>query len=291
MATEERDRMDLKTRLADPSILLAPGVHDGLTAHLAASAGAEALYVSGAAQAYARHGRPDIGLVAPSEVVETVALIRDRVAVPLIVDADNGFGSALNTAHWVRRLGDAGADALQIEDQTLPKRCGHLAGKAVVPVGEMLGKLNAALDTRDTALIVARTDALAVDGLEAALDRAAAYAEAGADALFIDALRSEDDIDAATARLRGVAPLVANMVEGGRTPVADTADLEARGFSVVIFPGGIVRAQAAAAAAFYATMLSTGSSAGFADRMLDFDGLNDLIGTNDLLETGRRYGA
>ncbi len=234
----------LRQRLADERILLAPGVFDALTALIAGQAGAEAVYLSGASIAYTRFGRPDIGLVSMTEVAETVAAIRDRVALPLIVDADTGFGNALNVQRTVRLFERAGASAMQLEDQTLPKRCGHLAGKTLVPAAEMRGKIRAALDARasEETLIIARTDAIAVEGIEAALDRAESYAEAGADVLFVEAPESAAQIDAIMARLRGKAPLMANMVEGGRTPVMPADELQRLGYSLVIFPGGAVRA-------------------------------------------------
>ncbi|MDQ4061996.1 MAG: isocitrate lyase/PEP mutase family protein, partial [Pseudomonadota bacterium] len=156
----------LKTRLQEPRILLAPGIFDALSALLAENAGAEALYLSGASIAYTRLARPDIGLVSMTEVAETIALIRDRVAVPLIVDADNGFGNALNVERTVRAFERAGANAVQLEDQAYPKRCGHLSGKVLIPAAEMAGKIKAALDARASAetLVVARTDAIAVEG-------------------------------------------------------------------------------------------------------------------------------
>lgn len=281
--------IDLGSRIAARQILLAPGIHDGLTAVLAEQAGAEALYLSGAAQAYARHGRPDIGLVTMSEVAETIALIRDRVGLPLIVDADNGHGNALNVQRTVRTYERMGANALQIEDQTLPKRCGHLAEKSVIPAAEMLGKLHAALDARHSTrtLVIARTDAIAVEGFEAALERAHSYSLAGADMIFMDALQTEDEMRAAVAALPDV-PLMANMVEGGKTPLKSARELEQIGFSLVIFPAGVVRAQAAAARDYYAALMANGTSAGF-DRMLDFGGLNGVIGTADLLAAGKHY--
>jgi 2-methylisocitrate lyase-like PEP mutase family enzyme len=239
--------MRLRDRLRQPRILLAPGVYDALSAALAARAGAEALYLSGASVAYTRLGRPDIGLTTASEVENVLANIRERVTLPIVVDADTGFGNAVNVQRTVRmleRTGGAGMLAIQLEDQTAPKRCGHLDGKSLVSTAEMCGKLRAALDARaspDT-LLVARTDAVAVEGLDAALDRAAAYADAGADVLFVEALRSEADMRATLARLGSRAPLLVNMVEGGRTPLQPAAALEALGFSIVIFPGGAVRA-------------------------------------------------
>ena len=282
---------DLRTRLARRPILVAPGVVDGLTAALAEAAGAEALYLSGAGIAYARFGRPDLGLVSMAEVADQRALVRERVSVPIIVDADTGFGNALTVMRTVRVFERMGANAIQIEDQATPKRCGHLDGKEVIGVAEMVGKVKAALDARasDATLIIARTDAAAVEGMEAALDRAEAYAEAGADVLFIDALPSIEAMEAAVARLARRAPLMANMVEGGKTPLMDAAALEDMGFALVIFPGGIVRAMAKTAEDYYHSLLRAGSNAPFRGRMLDFAGLNRIVGTDDMLALGRRY--
>lgn len=289
--SNSNNRLDLKARLASGPILLAPGVYDPLTALIATRAGAEALYLSGAAIAYTRLGRPDIGLVSMSEVAETVALIRDRVDTPLIVDADNGFGNALNVQRTVRVFERAGANALQIEDQTLPKRCGHLAGKTLIPAAEMAGKIRAACDARASAetLIIGRTDAIAVEGLEAALDRAEAYLAAGADVLFIEAPQDRAQLEAIATRFAARVPLLANMVEGGRTPILDAAGLGAIGFRIAIFPGGIVRALARTAQEYYAGLLAHGSNEAFRERMFDFDGLNALIGTPEMLSKGREY--
>ena len=281
----------LQQRLAEPHVLLAPGVYDALSALIAERAGFEALYLSGASIAYTRLGRSDVGLTTFSEVADTLARITERVAAPVIVDADTGFGNALNVQRTVRGFERAGAAMIQLEDQTFPKRCGHLDGKSVVPTAEMQGKLRAALDARahtDT-LILARTDAVAVEGLEAALDRAEAYLGCGVDALFIEALRSPEQMAAACRRFAARVPLLANMVEGGKTPVQGVAELEARGFRIVIFPGGTARAVAHTLAGYFASLRSHGSSAPWRDRMLDFDALNDVIGTPELLERGKRY--
>ena len=181
--------MNLRKRLAEPGIVLAPGVYDGLTALLAEQAGFEALYLSGAAVAYTRLGRPDIGLSSVSEMADTMTLIADRVSCPVIIDADTGFGNALNAQRTMRLYERAGAAALQVEDQTYPKRCGHLANKSLIPPDEMAGKVAAMADARrsDDTLIIARTDAIAVEGLAAALDRAERYLDAGADVLFVEA--------------------------------------------------------------------------------------------------------
>ena len=280
----------LRSRLAAQPILVAPGVYDALTAHLAERAGFSAVYVSGAAIAYTRLGRPDIGLVAMSEVADTVALVRDRVGSHLIVDADTGYGNALNVARTVRLFERAGANAIQIEDQAFPKRCGHLDNKTLIPAQEMVGKIKAALDARHSreTLVIARTDAIAVEGFEPAIARAVSYRDAGADALFVEAPKTRDELKRISPALKGV-PLMANMVEGGKTPPLKAADLEALGFALVIFPGGIVRAVAHLAGEFYASLAANGTSEPFRNRMHDFDSLNDVIGTPAMIELGKQY--
>jgi 2-methylisocitrate lyase-like PEP mutase family enzyme len=220
-----------------------------------------------------------------------VANIRDRVGLPLIVDGDNGFGNALNVQRTVRLLEKMGASAIQLEDQTLPKRCGHLDGKTLVSVDEMLGKLKAAQDARtDSAtVIVARTDAIAVDGFEAGMERAHAYAEAGADVLFIEALRSVEQFERAGRELGGRIPLLANMVEGGKTPLLSISELGALGFRLAIHPGAMVRVVGQAGTSYLATLKSDGTTRGMLDRMLDFRRLNEVIGTDDMLKQGERY--
>ena len=283
--------MTLAHRLSRPEILIAPGIYDGLTATLAAAAGFEALYLSGAAVAYTRLGRPDIGLTSVSEMADTMALIADRIDLPVIIDADTGFGNALNAQRTMRIYERAGAAALQVEDQTYPKRCGHLADKSLIPAAEMVGKIRAMADARmhERTLIIARTDAIAVEGFDAAIDRAEAYVSAGADVLFIEAPRTETEMARITATFGGRVPLLANMVEGGATPISSAQDLQAVGFDIVIFPGGIVRALARTAQDYYSSLNTTGSNAAFADRMFDLDGLNARIGTPEMLATGRRF--
>ena len=281
----------LSVRLRRTPILMAAGVYDALTALIAERAGFEALYVSGAGMAHTRLGRPDIGLVSLNEVVQTVALIRDRVGVHLLVDADTGYGNALNVERTVRLLERAGANAIQLEDQDFPKRCGHLDGKAVIPAQEMAGKIKAAVHARHSAetLIIARTDAIAVEGFDRAMARAALFLEAGADVLFIEAPRERDELTRICARFAKSVPLLANMVEGGKTPILPASELEALGFAVVIFAAGVVRAVARTAEEFYASLKAHGSTAPFRRRMFDFTGLNQLIGTPEMLERGRRY--
>ena len=270
---------------------IAPGCYDAFTALLIEQAGFACAYVSGASVAFTRLGRPDIGLTTLTEVAETVGNIRDRVALPLIVDGDNGFGNALNVQRTVRLLEKMGASAIQLEDQTLPKRCGHLDGKTLVSTGEMLGKLKAAQDARTNpaTVIVARTDAIAVDGFEAGLERAHAYAEAGADVLFIEALRSVEQFERAGRELGGRIPLLANMVEGGKTPLLTIGELGTLGFRLAIHPGAMVRVVGQAATDYLVTLRSAGTTRGMLDRMFDFQRLNEVIGTDSLLRDGERY--
>jgi 2-methylisocitrate lyase-like PEP mutase family enzyme len=287
------DAETLRSRLARKPIVVAPGVYDPFTALVATQAGFDTLYVSGAAIAYTRLGRPDIGLVSMTEVAETLALIRDRVTANLIVDADTGYGNALNVVRTVREFERVGATAIQLEDQDFPKRCGHLDGKSLIPMQEMCGKLRAAVDTRRSreTLIVARTDAVAVEGLPRALERAAAYREAGADVLFVEAPKTRDELASIVAQLGDALPLLANMVEGGKTPTLPAHELEAIGFSIVIFPGAIVRAFGYMASEFYGSLAAHGSNEPYRNRMLDFNGINELVGTSDMIALGQRYEA
>jgi 2-methylisocitrate lyase-like PEP mutase family enzyme len=288
---DRKNKMSLKQSLLDGRLVVAPGVYDALTASLAAEAGFEALYLSGAAIAYTRLGRPDIGLVSMSEVAEVIALVRDRVPTPMVVDADNGYGNALNVQRTVRMFERAGATAIQLEDQSYPKRCGHLQDKSLISAAEMAGKVKAAVDARtsEETLIVARTDAIAVEGFERAVERARLYAEAGADVLFVEAPKSREQLAAVTAELGTVRPLLANMVEGGDTPLASAAELGAIGFRLVIFPGGIARALARTAQDYYRSLAANGSNQPFQDRMFDFKALNALIGTSGMLARGQEY--
>jgi len=281
----------LAQRLQQDQALLAPGVYDALTALVAQQAGFEAVYLSGASIAYTRLGRSDIGLTTATEVAQTLAHITDRVSIPVIVDADTGFGNALNTQRTVRDFERAGAAMIQIEDQTFPKRCGHLDGKSVVPVAEMQGKLRAALDARQdrNTLILARTDAVAVEGLDAALERAERYLECGVDALFIEALRSDTHTDRACARFAQRVPLLANMVEGGKTPIYAGEDLEKIGYKLVIFPGGTVRALSFALQDYFRSLKDNGTTTPWRNRMLDFAGINRLIDTDGFLARGKTY--
>jgi len=283
--------MTLRDMIEADGIILAPGIYDALSGLIATQMGAKAVYLSGASLAYTRFGRSDIGLVSVSEVHDTLAAITDRIKTPVIVDGDNGFGNALNVQRTVRYFERAGASAIQLEDQSFPKRCGHLDGKKLISSGEMVGKVKAALDARqnESMLIIARTDARAVEGLEAALERAEAYCEAGADVLFIEAPQSIDEMRHLCNQFATRVPLLANMVEGGKTPIKSAGDLAELGYSIAIFPGGAVRAISHHLQAYYDGLLGNGSNAEFADRMHDFNGLNGIIETAELLKLGKKY--
>jgi len=271
--------------------LLAPGIYDALSGLIAEQSGARAVYLSGASIAYTRFGRSDVGLVSVSEVHDTLAAVTDRIQIPVIVDADTGFGNALNVQRTIRNFERAGAAAIQIEDQSFPKRCGHLDGKILIKRDEMVGKVKAAVDARTASdtLIIARTDARAVEGLQEAIDRAHAYQEAGADILFIEAPRSFDEMKRIRKSFHVSIPLLANMVEGGKTPVKTAKDLKKLGFNIVIFPGGAVRAATFQLQEYYAGLLKNGSNSEFSKKMHDFDSLNAVIGTPELLKIGKKY--
>ncbi|SDK75880.1 2-Methylisocitrate lyase, PEP mutase family [Franzmannia pantelleriensis] len=273
--------------------VVAPGVYDPFTANLAAQAGFESVYLSGASLAYTQLGRPDLGLVTMTEVADSIAAIRDRVDIALIVDADTGYGNALNVQRTVRVFERSGASAIQLEDQTFPKRCGHLSGKTLITADEMVGKIQAACDARrsETTQIIARTDAIGVEGIDAAMVRAERYLDAGADVLFIEAPQSRQQQLMITERFQQRVPLLANMVEGGRTPAGSADELADLGFKLVIFPGGLARAVIRQASAYFESLKHHGSTEPFRDRMAAFDELNESIGLPEMLATAERYAA
>jgi 2-methylisocitrate lyase-like PEP mutase family enzyme len=283
--------MNLRERLRQDNAVHAPGAFDALSALLIEQAGFEAVYLSGASVAYTQLGQPDIGLLGLDHMLYVISRICDRITIPLIVDADTGYGNALNVQRTVRTFERNGAAAIQIEDQSFPKRCGHLAGKGLISAEEMAGKVKAAVDARhsDDTLIIARTDAIAVEGFAQALDRAELYLEAGADVLFIEAPSSLEEMQRIVGTFGGRVPLLANMVEGGKTPIQSRDDLSALGFRLVISPGALVRALMPAAESFLRVLKEEGSTASLRDRMTDLAGVNRRIGLEDMLSRGERY--
>ena len=269
--------------------LLLPGVYDALSSRLAAAAGFEAVYVTGAGLANSRLGVPDVGLVTADQLVDHVTAIADAVEIPLVVDADTGFGNAINVTQVVRRLERAGAAAIQLEDQVFPKKCGHFSGKAVIPVEEMEGKLRAALDARrsDATLIIARTDALATDGVEAALERAARYRALGADLIFVEAPPSVSELRTICERID--APHVANMVEGGTTPILPLDELGEMGFSVVLYANAALRSAQRAVTLAFAELRTAGISTNLLESMATWEERQEAVGKPRYDELEARY--
>lgn len=277
----------LRERLERSDIVLAPGVHDALAARIAERAGFEAVYYTGAGFAYTHLGAPDLGLVTLTETVWRVGAITEAISIPVIADGDTGYGNALNVGRTIREFERAGAAAIQIEDQTFPKRCGHLTGKTVISPEEMIGKIKAAVDARQTGmLIIARTDAREVEGFAAALERALRYKDAGADVLFVEAPQTRDELATIPTR---VTPVMANMVEGGATPVLPAKDLQTMGYRLVIFPGAAVRVSAMAMTRLMNVLKEQGTTEALRDQMLSFTELNDLLGLPDYKQREDRY--
>ena len=265
--------------------LIAPGAYDALTARIAVQAGAKAVYMTGFGVAGSLLGVPDIGIVSATEMADRVrALAAAAAPVLLIADGDNGHGGIANVERLVRSYEQAGAAAIQLEDQVLPKRCGHMDGKEVVPVEEGAAKLKAAVHARDSRdfLIIARTDARSVTGLDDALRRAEAYHEAGADLLFVEAPQSETELRAIAERFQGI-PLVANMVEDGKTPMLSAAELGALGFRLILFPISSLLATARTAQRVYANLLALGEPDPAIERVT-FAAYNEIVGLNTHLK-------
>jgi 2-methylisocitrate lyase-like PEP mutase family enzyme len=267
-----------------------PGCWDGLTALLIEQAGFEAAFLTGGGLSMARLGRPDMGLVTMTEVAETAATIRDRIALPLIVDGDTGFGNALNMARTVRLFERAGASAIQIEDQGFPKRCGHMKGKTVVPLAEAVGKVKAALDAREDMLVIARTDAVAIEGIDAAMDRAEVYLEAGADLIFVEGPRTLEETRAVADRFAARVPLVHNLVEGGVSAVDSGDALEAMGFALALHPLLLMHGLVKQAPDWLGALRRDRSTRAIASEIANLSDMNHITGAAALIEQGKGYG-
>jgi len=272
----------LRLRLASPSLVVAPGVYDMVSLRLASSLGFEALYMTGYGTVASLLGLPDAGLATYTDMVGRVKTMASQASVPLLADGDTGYGGLLNVRHTVRGYEEAGAAAIQLEDQEFPKKCGHTLGRRVIPTEEMVKKIRVAVDSRSSRdfLIIARTDARTALGLDEALRRAEAYAKAGADVLFVESPESEEEM-----RMIGRSfdlPLVANMVEKGRTPVLAKAELEAIGYRLAIFPVTALLAATEAMAGAFGHIKATGSSSGMPTPLYDFGTLSLLMGFQDV---------
>jgi carboxyvinyl-carboxyphosphonate phosphorylmutase len=283
-------RPRLRELLARPEPLAAPGAYDALSARLVEQAGFDVVYMTGFGTTASLAGRPDVGLLTGTEMVDNARRIAAAVDVPVIADADTGYGNAINVVRTVQAYEQAGVAGIHLEDQVMPKKCGHMSGKAVIPVDEMVGKIRAAVAARRDPdfLLIARTDAAAVEGLSAAIDRARAYADAGADVLFVEAPTSEDDIARVAGELRGVAPLVFNWAEGGRTPPIPLARIAELGFALVLFPIGTLLAATAGIRRLLASLRDDGVPA--VDDLPAFDDFTDLIGLPEIRELEARFG-
>lgn len=279
-----------KAALADPALLMAPGCFDCLTAKLVANAGFSAGYITGSGLSMSVLGAPDMGVISFGEIVERVMRIADSVDMPLICDADTGYGGPINIIRTVKDLERAGVSAIQIEDQAWPKKCGHEPGRKVVDIDEMVGRIKAAVDARDDdqLTIIARTDARTSLGIDAAIERALRYQEAGADVLFVESPESEAEMQQINQEIRGAT--LANMVEGGRTPVLPATQLQALGYNLAIFPNSLTRMIAKQGASMLDTLKQTGATADFSDRMVDHRGLWDLFDYPAWTELERKFG-
>jgi 2-methylisocitrate lyase-like PEP mutase family enzyme len=284
-----QDAPRLKHLLAAGGLLPMAGIYDALSARLAEQAGLPMAFLSGYCLSATMLGLPDFGFITLTELVETAARIADRVRIPVIADGDNGFGGPLSVGRLVRDLERAGIAGVQIEDQSAPKRCGHMEGKRLVSHGEMVGKIKAALDARrnESFAVIARTDAVAVDGFEEAVDRALAYERAGADAIFIEAPETEEQIR----RIPGLfaRPTVFNFAIGGKSPLLPVQDLAALGYRLVQCPD-VIFAISKTLVALYGEIARSGTYAALIDRMTPFADFNAMLGLADIAERERRYG-
>jgi 2,3-dimethylmalate lyase len=283
----------LRELLAGPEPLVAPGGYDALSARLIEEAGFGAVYMTGFGTTASLIGRPDVGLLSATEMIDNARRIAAAVNVPVIADADTGYGNAINVVRTVQAYEQAGVAGIHLEDQVTPKRCGHLSGKAVVPPAEMTEKIRAAVAARRDPdfVIIARTDAAAVNGLDDAVTRARGYADAGADMLFVEAPTSERDIATVAAQLRGTAPLVFNGAEGGRTPPVTLERLTELGFSLVLYPIGTLLAATAAIRSLLATVRADGTPAAALGGLPAFGEFTDLIGLPEIQALERRFTA
>ena len=280
---------DLRKRLGQKQLVVAPGVFDMVSLRCANQFGFDALYMTGFGTVASHLGLPDAGLATYTDMVGRVKAMAAQAGAPLIADGDTGYGGLLNVRHTVRGYEDAGASAIQLEDQEFPKKCGHTPGRRVIPAEDMIRKIRVAVESRRSAdfLVIARTDARTTLGLDEALRRAEAYAKAGADVLFVESPESEEEM-----RTIGRAfdlPLVANMVEKGRTPVLSREELQALGFRLAIFPVTALLAALRAMSCVYAHLKGTGSSAGVAVPLQDFADLTKLMGFEDVWEFDRTH--
>ncbi|MDN5312164.1 MAG: hypothetical protein PWQ68_1137 [Thermoanaerobacteraceae bacterium] len=280
----------MRERLKQKDIIVVPGASSALFARVVEDAGFEAVYATGAGISNMQFGFPDFGLLTMTEVLETVKRINDATSLPVIADIDNGYGNAINVYRTVMEFSKASVAAVQIEDQEAPKRCGHFEGKTLITCREMENKIKAARDGSidDDLVIIARTDAVAVEGIEEALERANAYVEAGADMIFVEALRSKEELSRIPPALK--VPAVANMVEGGKTPLISAKELEAMGYKMVLYANCTLRAAVKAVFNILADLKNNGSTKESLSRIISMKERNAITRLDDFYEMERRYG-
>lgn len=279
----------LRKILQDPEILIAPGAHNAFTAKIIEQAGFKAVYMTGSGAAMDLLGLPDLGFLTMSEMVAHARNIVQATSLPVIADADTGYGNALNVMRTVREYEGAGVAGLHIEDQVAPKRCGHFSGKEVISREEMIGKIKAALDSRrdQNLVVIARTDARAVMGLQEAIERGVAYAEAGADMIFVDAPESAEELSLIARSIP--APLMANLSEGGKTPLLSAQELQDMGYKLVIYPRSAAGAAAKAIQELMAVLKRDGTTEKYLDRIISFEGRNQITGLAYYRELDKKY--
>ena len=281
----------LRALLRRPQCTLAPGVADALAARLVALEGFEAVYMTGFGTSLTRLGMPDVGLLTASEMVDNAARIADASGLPVVADADTGYGNPINTRRTIRDYEKAGVAGVHLEDQDWPKRCGHLAGKRVIPVADMVAKIQAACDARRDAdfVIIARTDAIAVEGLDAALARGERYREAGADVLFIEAPVGRAEVERVARHFQGT-PLLYNMAASGKTPDLAADELGRLGFRLAIYPNWLLLAAIPAMQHVLRELKNTGSIAQLRDKVASFKQFTDIAGLPEIQRLEARYG-
>jgi 2,3-dimethylmalate lyase len=279
----------IRTALSDKGQLIMPGVYDALSAKIASRAGFEVIFITGYSLSATLLGEPDFGLLTQTEVVNATQRICSVIDRPVIVDADTGYGNAINVIRTVQDLLRAGAAGMFLEDQIWPKRCGHMKGKQVIPLDEQLKKLRAAVETRGTHdfYIVARTDARQAFGLEEAIERGIAFKKAGADAVFIEAPESKEEMKEISRQVEG--PLVANMLERGVTPIMGPQELRDLGYTLIVWPLAPIYAVAQSLSDVYATLRREGSTLGILERLMPFEKFNDIVGLEEKYALDARY--
>jgi len=291
LSTGRAPRARLRALLSAGTPLMAPGAYDALSARLIEQAGFDAVYMTGFGTTASLIGRPDVGLLSGAEMVDNARRIVSAVDVPVIADADTGYGNAINVVRTVQLYEQAGVAGIQLEDQVMPKKCGHMSGKLLIPADEMVGKIRAAVSARQDPdlVIIARTDAVAVQGLDEALSRARSFAEAGADLLFVEAPTSEEDIARVAKELAGVAPLVFNWAEGGRTPPLSLERITELGYALVIYPIGTLLAATAGIRSVLTTLKAEGTPVSALGGLPTFEEFTDLIGLPEVQDLEQRF--